>query len=309
MNFGYGKDLILILKKSFQSKAEVLNISLADLLNDYAPLRPLVVQKHSYKYGTLRYFERRYYDRIESLESLECNNSDSDGLICYWVGNERDLKKLEKIPHKTVSGKPVIVICASELNSLRIACDEYVTLRNVLKNASQLQTDGVARREVSQRILYAQRLLNDALSRSFDIASGKVNSFEPNEKMKIDNWADFQGYLSQLCDDIYENGPCLWNELINRRELTSQGASARNKLLNAMLENAGQPRLGIVGNGPEYSMFESVLIQTGLYVESDDGWVFARPTENNVGIYHVWVAIEDFCMSANTEPKNICPLI
>ena len=293
------------IEKELSEQTEVLNMSLADLLNDYALLKPLVVQKHSYKYGTLRYFERQYFDRTESFESLECKHPDSDGLICFWVGNERDLKKLDKIPYKTPSGKPAIVICATELSALRIACNEYVTLRNILKNASQLQTDGVARKEVGQRILFAQRLLNDALSRSFDFASGKVNNFDLTEKMKFGNWADFQGYLSHLCDDIYIKGPCLWNELINRRELTSQGASARNKLLAAMLENAGQPRLGILGNGPEYSMFESVLIQTGLYVESEEGWDFSRPTENDDGIYHIWAAIEDFCKGACKEPKNI----
>lgn len=293
------------IEKELSEQADVLNISLADLLNEYAALRPLVVQKHSYKYGTLRYFERRYFDRTETFESLECKHHDSDGLIFYWVGNERDLRKLDKIPHKTLSGKPVVVICASELNALRIACNEYVTLRNILKNASQLQTDGVARREVGQRILYTQRLLNDALSRSFDIASGKVKNFDLTDKMKFGNWADFQGYLSHLCDNVYIKGTCLWNELINRRKLTSQGASARNKLLTAMLENTGQPKLGIVGNGPEYSMFESVLVQTGLYVESEDGWVFSRPPENDNGIYHVWVAIEDFCKKAGKEPRNI----
>ncbi len=293
------------IEKELSEQAEVLNISLADLLNEYAPLRPLVVQKHSYQYGTLRYFERRYYDRTEALESLECDNSDSDGLICYWLGDERDLKKLGKISNKTVSGNPVIVICASELNALRIACNEYVALKNVRKNSSQLQNDGVARREVNQRILYAQSILNDALNRSFDIASGKVNSFETNEKIRFESWADFQGYLSQLCNDIYDKSPCLWNELINRRELTSQGASARNKLLTAMLENVGQPRLGIVGNGPEYSMFESVLIETGLYVDSGDGWVFSKPQKINEGVYYVWAAVEDFCKSASKEPKNI----
>ncbi|SPD75423.1 conserved hypothetical protein [uncultured Desulfobacterium sp.] len=293
------------IEKELSEQAEVLNISLADLLNEYAPLRPLVAQKHSYNCGTLRYFERQYFDRTESFESLECKLPDSDGLICYWVGNERNLKKLDNIPHETLSGKPLIVICASELSALRIACDEYVTLRNVLKNASQLQTDGIARREVGQRVLYAQRLLNDALSRSFDIASGKVNNFDLTDKMKFSNWADFQGYLSHLCDEVYIKGPCLWNELINRRELTSQGAAARTKLLTTMLENIGQPRLGIVGNGPEYSVFESVLIQTGLYVESKDGWVFSRPPENDDGIYHVWIAIENFCKKASKEPKNI----
>ena len=293
------------IEKELSKQAAVLNMSLADLLNDYAQLRPLVVQKHSYKYGTLRYFERQYFDKAESFESLECKHPDSDGLICYWVGNERDLKKLDKIPHKTLSGKPAIVICATELSALRIACNEYVTLRNVLKNASQLQTDGVARREIGQRILYAQRSMNEALSRSFDIASGKVNNFDLTDKMKFSNWTDFQGYLSHLCDDIYIKGPCLWNELINRRDLTSQGSTARNRLLAAMLENAGEPRLGIVGNGPEYSVFESVLIQTGLYVESEEGWLFSRPPKNDDGIYHIWVAIEDFCKGACKGPKNI----
>lgn len=293
------------IEKELSEQAEILNISLAELLNEYAPLRPLVVQRHSYETGTLRYFEQQYYDKIESLESLECVNPDSDGLICYWVENEKDLSSLEKIPQKTNSGKPIIFVCASDLNALRIACNEYVSLRNIMKNSLQLQTDGVARKEVSQRILYAQRLLKDALSRSFDIAFGKVSSFEVNEKIKFGSWADFQGYLSRLCDNIYYQSPFLWNELINRRELTAQGATARNKLINAMIENAGEPRLGIVGNGPEYSMFESVLIQTGLYVESDGGWVYSRPPRNNGGIYDAWIAIENFCKSAEIEPKNI----
>lgn len=293
------------IEQELSEQAEILNISLADLLNEYLPLRPLVAQRHSYQTGTLRYFERRYHDTSESLESLACQSGDSDGLICYWVGNKRGITKLKKIPGKTSDGKPVLIICAAELDSLKIACHEYVALENVRKDATQLQTDGVARREVSQRILYAQRLLSDALARSFDIASGKVNSYVADEKVKFKNWSSFQHHLSRTCDTIFHHGPHLWNELINRRELTSQGASARNKLLNAMLEDAGQPRLRIAGNGPEYSMLESVLVGTGLYVQTEDGWIFSRPSENNRGVYHIWTAIEDFCKSAKTEPKNI----
>ena len=293
------------IEKELSEGAEILNISLADLLNEYSPLRPLVVQRHSYETGTLRYFERRYHDTIGSFEFLECQSKDSDGLICYWVGNEREIKKLEKIPKNTSDGKPVLILCASEVNSIKIACHEYVSLWNIKKNATQLQTDGVARREVGQRILCAQRLLNNALSRSFDIAFGKVTFYGPDEKMNFNSWGSFQNYLSHLCDNIYHLGPYLWNELINRRDLTSQGASARNKLIVAMLENTGHPRMGIVGNGPEYSMFESVLRQTGLYVESEDGWVFSRPSRDNEGVYHVWKAIEDFCKEAKSKPKNI----
>jgi hypothetical protein len=72
-----------------------------------------------------------------------------------------------------------------------------------------------------------------------------------------------------------------------------------------MLENVGRPRLGIEGSGPEFSMFESVLIKTRLYVETNDCWEFSRPEKNNQGLYHVWVAIEDFCKKACKEPTNI----
>ena len=86
------------IEKELSERVETINIPLADLLNEYFPLKPLVVQRHSYQTGTLRYFERRYYDTIESLDSLKFQSKDSDGLICYWVGKDRDIKKLKKIP-------------------------------------------------------------------------------------------------------------------------------------------------------------------------------------------------------------------
>ena len=293
------------IEKELSDQAHVFNVSLADLFNKYFPLRPLVVQRHSYQTGTLRYFERQYFDKVESLNSPNCISPDSDGLICYWVGKERDLKKIERIPGTTPNHQPVIIFCASELNALRIACHEYVALTNVETKSVQLQTDGVARREVGQRILYSQRLLEEALQRSFNIGSGDVICYGLGERIRLENWSSFQNYLSHTCDNLYEKGPCLWNELINRRELTAQGTAARNKLIEAMLENAGQPRLGLTGNGPEYSMFQSLLINTGLYAESEDGWIFSNPPKTDDGIYHVWKAIEGFCKSAKDAPRNI----
>ena len=293
------------IEKELSDQVHILNVSLADLFNEYFPLKPLVVQRHSYQTGTLRYFERQYFDKIESLNSLNCKRPDSDGLICYWVGKQRDLKKLEKIPGKTPNNHPVIIVCASELNVLKIACHEYVALKKVGAKSAQLQTDGVARREVGQRILYSQRLLEEALQRSFNIASGEVICYGLGEKIKFGSWSSFQNYLSHTCDNVYHKGPCIWNELINRRELTSQGSAARRKLIEAMLENTGQPRLGLVGNGPEYSVFESLLRGTGLYAEKEDGCEFSIPNKTDEGVHHVWKAIEDFCKSAKETPQNI----
>ncbi|MGK7954377.1 MAG: hypothetical protein AB4063_03800, partial [Crocosphaera sp.] len=97
--------------------------SLVNLLSSLRPLNPQIAQRHSYKTGTLRYFERRYLDtklyfETKGLETkneedkcrvlqeqLQLENADSDGLIAYWLDEEIP----PQIPATTVDGKPFIL--------------------------------------------------------------------------------------------------------------------------------------------------------------------------------------------------------
>jgi hypothetical protein len=90
------------------------------LLSSIRPLKPLVAQRHSYQTGTLRYFERRYLDSSGNLNDLSCSAADSDGLIGYWVDDQNP----ESVPTITADGKPLIILCAAELESLRIRDSE-----------------------------------------------------------------------------------------------------------------------------------------------------------------------------------------
>jgi hypothetical protein len=148
-------------EQAISAQTGTLNLSLADLLTEYCPLRPLVAHRHSYQTGTLRYFERQYFDSSRGIEYASCKNRDSDGLICYWVDEK---KKLERVPAQTEDGKPVIVVCANDLQTLQAACFEYVALKKIEATASQLQSDGVARREVRHRLILAKRLLDESLA-------------------------------------------------------------------------------------------------------------------------------------------------
>jgi len=283
-----------------QNQSQLINIGLAKLLNDYFPLKPLIAQRHSYISGTLRYFERKYYDDLDHFNEFECESSSSDGIIIYWLGDYKEFKKIGGIPQKTSDRRPVLVICASEIKALKAACYEYTALVRISSSTKQLQSDGVARREVMQRVLYTERILEDAVNRSFDITSKKVKCFSLGEKITYKSWSHFQNDLSATLDITYNRGLALWNELINRRDLTSQGAAARHKLITAMIENEGQERLGIVGNGPEYSMFKSMLLSTGIYSNSENGWKFSLPNDDP-SISNVWGAIEEFCMTAENQ--------
>jgi hypothetical protein len=61
---------------------------LVKLLSLHREQKPLVAQRHSYKMGTLRYFERHYLDNSQNLSQLRCTNLDADGFVGYWVDEQ-----------------------------------------------------------------------------------------------------------------------------------------------------------------------------------------------------------------------------
>jgi hypothetical protein len=125
--------------------------------------------------------------------------------------------------------------------------------------------------------------------------------------------------MSQVCDKVYEKTPNLWNELINRRELTSQGSKARRELITAMIEHSEQEMLGLSGYGPEVSMYYSLLKETRIHRQMDEEEISASesqtdsvspywgiyPPEQTSGIYSFWEAVEDFCLNAYDKPQTL----
>ncbi|HEY9608987.1 hypothetical protein [Allocoleopsis sp.] len=274
---------------------------LASLLSAIFPLHTLVAQRHSYKTGTLRYFERQYLDASNNLETLHCTNNNCDGLIGYWLD---EALPTTKVPAQTADGKPLIVLGVTKLDVLRIRALEFAALQKIKTSAPQLQTDAVARREVEYRLGHAKRLLDESLKQAFDVAINQNVCWIQGKQETISHVTDFNTKLSEVCDEIYPDGLKLWNELINRRELTSQGAKARRELIEAMLEHPEQERLGLQGNGPEVSMYDSLLGKTGIHRQEKEEWGFHPPLKDS-GVLSVWQAINDFCLQAKEKTRNL----
>jgi len=272
---------------------------LAKILSEVCPLNPLVAQRHSYRTGTLRYFERCYLDSSKDLVSLHSNRIDCDGLVGYWV----DDALTTQVPDQTADGKPLIVLCAAKLDLLRIRTLEFAALKKIQKSASQLQTDGVARREVRHRLVQARRLLDETLSQAFIVADRQNTCWIQGQQESISHITAFNAKLSDVCDKVYSKSLILWNELINRRELTSQGAKARRLLIEAMLERSDQERLGLQGYGPCVCMYYSMLSETDIHRQEEGDWGFYPPLKE--GVLSVWQAIEYFCLQAKEKPQTL----
>ncbi|AFY33528.1 hypothetical protein [Calothrix sp. PCC 7507] len=279
---------------------------LVKLLSLHRPLRPLVAQRHSYQKGTLRYFERHYLDNSQDLSQLSCSSVDADGFVGYWVdektlGGERS-RTTNSVPSTTSDGKPLVILSAANLDILQMRTLEFVALSNIKKTAKELQTDGVARKEVNYRLQEAEKFLDETLNQSFSIAANQ-QCWIQGQVETLNNITDFNSKLSDICDRVYHRSVVLWNELINRRDLTSQGAKARRELIQAMLEHQHEERLGLEGYGPEVSMYYSLLEETGIYRQEDSYWDFYPPLENS-GLNFLWEAVENFCLAATEKSQS-----
>lgn len=273
---------------------------IADLLSKAYSLKQVVPQRHYTTTGTLRYFEQCYGDSRLNLSELNCSSGEYDGLILYWL----DRTKIELVSEKTLDGKPLVVVEVAKLDLLATRAQEFQVLKKIWKTAPELQNDGVARREVKQRLTDAERLLDETVRQTFDWASSQNRCWIEGNLHQIHNARTFQSALSEVCDRTYPLAPVLDNELINRRVLTSQGSKARRELIEAMLERAELPRLGLEGYGPEVAMYYSVLEACRIHRQEDDQWGFYPPPDS-AGISSLWEAIESFCLEAKETQLSL----
>ncbi|WP_205369806.1 hypothetical protein [Thermoleptolyngbya sp. PKUAC-SCTB121] len=285
---------------AIQTQIEQAYHPLADLLTTTYPLKPLVAQRHYTTTGNLRYFEQRYIDSRVNLQTLTCTTTGSDGLIAYWL----DPDPLKTVPPFTADGKPLIVITVANLDLLQMRSEDFLALKKIWKDAPELQTDGVAKREVRQRLVEAEQLLNETVALAFNWSAQKNTCWIDGRLAAIESDRGFQAALSDLCDRAYNKGPVLDNELINRRELTSQGAKARRELIEAMLERSSQERLGLEGYGPEVAIYGSVLEATGIHRQEQGVWGFYPPNPAS-GVATTWRAIAQFCLEAKERSRSL----
>lgn len=284
-----------------KSSIERQSLSFAELLADARPLRPLVAQRHSYRTGAVRSFECRYFDNAADLKNLSAfsNSKYYDGLLGYWVSDE-DLPK--EIPATFDGKKPFVLIKVNNLESLRLRSLELAGLQDVAKNAAELQTDGVARREIRHRLLQARNQFDEAFSRCLN-SKESVLIWLGGQPEKLNLRKQLNGRLSDLCDEFYKETPVIWNEIINRQVLTSQGAKASRQVIAAMLEGSNGDNLYLSGFGPEVSVYDSVLKRTGIHRAEEGTPGFFSPVEPS--LLPVWNEIERFCLAATDQPANL----
>lgn len=286
--------------------------SLAEAVQQFLPPRPMVARRHSYQTGTIRHFEVRYVDhQIRDQLSLQPASGASGLLLICLPTTYAEAEAFERGAVEPSFGERAdLVVCVAERTArLGELVGELRCLQWVRENTPELRDDPVARRELRTRAGMLETLIRNELDLTLTTnrLAGSTGSRWFHRGTTLSMLKGLSHVLSAICDELYSGTPRLWNELINRRTLSSQGAAARRNLIEAMLTHGDQPILGIEGYPPERSMYESLLSASGLHHAVGPAyWKFSRPPdEDPLRLRPVWQAITDFVFDQLPEPRNV----
>lgn len=250
---------------------------LVDILNELDQPQPVVAARHSAKHDVLRVFNRRYADANEQVEPLDAaSRFDGEALLLLDPSGA-----LPALSRPWAGAKPIVAAIPASLTNLDETAREAAAVQAAFADPS-VADDWVARRELSERMAQTRSALDQALTDTFGSAACRWMLL--GTKTRELPGGRGSAALSDAADDAYRDTPRVRNEMLNRSELTSQGAKARGMLLAAMIEHGTEPGLGMQGYGPEVAMYRAFLGRTGLH-----GWdkrnevmAFRKPTEKSL---------------------------
>lgn len=260
------------------ARRRLATASLVHMLEHVMRLDPVVAAKHAIETGTTRIFERKFVDRDRAAH-LE-PSAGYDGLVAYVTAQDTKFPKRDKL------AKPVIIVESSNLEPLRDAAVEAAAIRDVLDGNPDISADWVARRELNERLAWAESSIEKAFEVSFGAGAAWTHLGNGRQSR---TGIPLSTIVSDACGRTYPDTPRVFNEMINRNVLSPQGSTALKKLMEVMMLNYTKPMLGIDGWGPERAMYGAVLDKTGMH--RGDGLVPAMHAPRDQSIRNVWNAV------------------
>ena len=287
------------------------DIPIANELTRYVTPRSLVAQRHLYQTGTLRYFSVRYTDYENLEDELSKPYSGEEGVLLYGLPrSEKESDELiKKVKDEGVANRDdVLIAIPRSIGLLRDSVSALANIQWVKENTPELESDAVAREELSLQLSQIENEIEDQLGAIFDGDSDyDCRWFHKGQLVNsITSQGTRNAYLTDICDGVYHKTPLIKNELINRRKISGAATTARRKLIQHMLEYGNQKDLGIEGYPPELSIYRSLLLKTGIHRCEADLWGFHPPFEDDENnTQETWEEIEKYFAKCETTRQPV----
>jgi hypothetical protein len=264
----------------------------SDLLKSSLDFHSLVAGRTSQEKGILRIFSQCVATDGMNLDEIDPRDlQEFDGFVLLMT---------DAHPCTFVysGSKPVIEIKPLDPETLRERALDVASVGGALEDLRNKKDDWVAQRELLERLTIAQQALRVEMQHQWDVRHSQLKWVNEPRGYKNPPARNFSEYLSNVSSEVYKSAPKVRNEMVAKRELSSQGAKARREIAESLLTKADVPALGFQGYGPEKSMYDAVFLATGIHaIDADHLWSLAEPTDTE------WASIWDY-LSATIVPGS-----
>lgn len=261
----------------------------AALIKEHLESRPIVARRHYIETGNLRHFDVSYCSIADLPGLVGDRSNEADGLIvvplCETATEQRVAVEFAVQP-KVAACPNWLIAVPQPLSNLASLVQEVQRWDWVAANVQELNGDKYGREEVSRQRQAARSHLEQRIQTLVGLKeSGHRTSlqwFHQGKTLEIKDSRHLLSELSRICDQTFTEAPHINNELVNRRNLSSAAAAARMRLIEQMFTHGTSPFLGMNPDKkpPEMSMYLSVLRNTGIHEQHEDGWRIGEPHGN-----------------------------
>jgi hypothetical protein len=238
--------------------------NIVNFLNGYLPLAPISAKRAYYEKGTPRVFEYKITDAPYNASKPA---GQVDGFI-NLIFNEQ-IKPNDVIAVSSNIKDAILYAHFLRVEDIQHAIEE-IEKAEIAKR--KYPNDKIIQRELNAIIDIQKNLLNYFLYEGF-YDQESVKWYYQGQPKNFKNSKEFNAFLSDIANKVYPLTPTFISELANKTKLSGAISTARRLLIDAILGNGTQEGLGIEGFPPQKSIYRSLLLQTGIHRETEDGWV------------------------------------
>ena len=254
-------------------KTKFKNIKYGDVANIINEKKFILPRKHNEENKITRFFKVIFLseDEFNAIKSFNYyfENNYCDGLVVYLL---RDHMSEKAITDKVI-----------ELNDLRLIVKypkEYVSpvfyqylltyacLNEVKK---QKRLDDIAQSEIELLMLETESDINSLISKYYEYEANFFSVFkEPKES--------FNSLISKTMDNIFKVKLIFNNELINKKDVTTQYQKAINHVIDWLIDGEGE--FAFSATSPETSVKVAILDNNDILLETESSKNFRKIIES-----------------------------
>ena len=245
---------------------------LDEVLSRMPAPRPIVAHRHYIQTGTLRSLQIKIFAdaNASAIENGVAGGDLVDGCMgVVPVYPDQDEAAVLKALIDCSSRLPESVVLVPQPvddRALTLA-RELQVWRAVEKDCAALRIDEYARAEVENAITRTASALSASVAgfRELGLQSSALTVVNRGQVTSVGDGVNLSRWASDFFDMRFPKAPILHNELINRVNVSTQAASARTRLIEAMLANEDRQHLAISKTPPEKAIYLTLLHESGMH--------------------------------------------